>query len=86
VRLHWAPGLPFLMVFWKVERAGCESLPCQASLCVRAGMKSGLCFADENCLCSVGGTFDHISLGRAIKPPLCSCCCSKQIDKQFDVL
>lgn len=40
-------GLSFGRCSGKVERGGRECLPCQASLCVRIGMESGLCFTDE---------------------------------------
>lgn len=57
-----------------VERGGCESLLCQASLCVRIGMESGLCFADEKIAFAQRDTplamSIHVNLEKAIKPTL----------------
>lgn len=46
-----AMGSHFGRCSGKVERGGCESLPCQASLCVRIAMESGdekIAFAQQD--------------------------------------
>lgn len=40
----------------------------------------------ENCLCSAGGTFDHLSLGRIINYSLGGCRCVRQLNKRFHTL
>lgn len=55
-RWEAAVGSHFGRCAKKVESGGCESLPCQASLCVRIGTESGLCFADEKIAFAQRGT------------------------------